>query len=161
MSPQARRGRRIYLVLGAILVGLQLSGVLSALIGSDQVQWWKSVIRPLILAGVLVWLWWGDQVLRWMAAGTCFLQGALPLYGSAHLAYRLAEVTPPGQADFLTKVLGPALTLLAAYGLFYLITGAVILFSPSLTAFFKHQRSIASGDALEFVYSDDRPEPQT
>jgi hypothetical protein len=126
-------------------VGLVLSH------GLAEVQWWKSVARPLLFAWAVAYLWRGDNWLRWLVGVACTLVGGLELFASGYLLIRLAGVTPPEATGFFMQAAGYPLGAVALIGLWELLAGLAFLALPSVRAFFRYQREQRSKVYVESV----------
>jgi hypothetical protein len=141
MMPQERRGKRLFLVLASLIILEKLIGTGLVLSGNwAEIKWWPSVGRPLVLVFMVLILWQGDTFYRWLVGLTCILSG-LPLAVIAgRVIVATAEVTPPEATGFFMQIVGYPMGFLGLIGLCYMIVGLLFLVSPSLRAFFRHQR---------------------
>lgn len=141
MTPQAQRGRRLFLCLATVIVlhksvaiGLALSH------GFANVDWFQKVLLPASLAMCVVFMWDGENWLRWPAALTCLLGGGFQFFICAHGLITLALITPFKAAWLYFQFAVPLVLLFGITGTFYLAAGFLFLLSPSLQAFFRFQR---------------------
>ncbi len=150
MSPSVGRGRRIYLAFAVLLIAEELITVGFALShGLAEVKWWQSVARPLLFSLGVFFLWEGDDWLRWLVSVACLVTGGVAVVVAARVLFKLAEVTPPGEAGFLFRFAGVPIGIVAVVGLSRLLAGLAFLLSPSVRAFFRHQRVRRSGGITE------------
>ena len=145
MSPPARRGRLVYLVLAAVLIVLELLNVClhfyNAWSGGAEIAWWKSVALPLTFVGMVVAMGTGDRFSRWSVAVWLWLAGMAPLVASGLMTVRLLEVTPPDGLGFFVQILGLPLGILAAIGLAKIAAGCAVVWLPSLRAYLDSRRA--------------------
>jgi hypothetical protein len=141
MTPQERRGKRLFLVLATLIVLEKLAGVGLTLSGGlAEVRWLKSVAQPLGFAIAVAFLWQGDVWLRWLVGVACVLSGGLLAFVSGRVLVKLAGVTPPEATGYFMQVAGYPIGLVGAFGLLYVLAGLLFLFSPGMRAFFRYQR---------------------
>jgi hypothetical protein len=146
MTPEERRGRRLFLLLAGFIVLEKLTGVALALSGGlAEVNWIRSVAQPLALALAVVFLWNGDEWLRRLVGVACVLTGGMSAYVSVRVLIKLARVTPPKATAFLMDLAGYPLGMMALFGVLYLTAGLLFLFSPSMGAFFRYRRERGRG----------------
>jgi hypothetical protein len=144
MTPLVRRGKWIYVILATVIVLDQLGSIVAAMVGDRTAFGWvRSVIQPLIFAIPVAVLWFGDAWLRWIVSASCFLTGVLFLFVSIRLLITFGEPPPQSLGIFIQRGSYP-LGLIVAFGVFYLAAGMLFVFSPSVRAFFEHQRNQAS-----------------
>lgn len=141
MTPRERRGKRLFLILATLLileklyvVGLMLSG------GLADVQWFRSVAQRVGFAAAIAFLWTGDVWLRWLVGVGCVLIGGLLAFVSGRILFQLAGETPPEATRVFMLVAGYPVGLVGLLGLLHVLAGLLFLFSPSMRAFFRHQR---------------------
>lgn len=141
MTPQERRGRRLFLILASLIILEKLAGVGLALSGGlAEVKWYKSVAQPVGLAVAVAGLWLGDVWLRWLVGVACIVTGGYSALVSGWLLVKLADGIPPEAARFFIWAAGLPIGLIGLVGLLYVLAGLLFLFSPSLRAFFRYQR---------------------
>ena len=85
-------------------------------------------------------LWTGDEWLRRLVGAAFVFLGAANFYLSGRIYNAVAQTMPPEGDDVFTRIVGYSMGVVAAFGLFYLSVGLLILLSPSLRAFFRYQR---------------------
>jgi hypothetical protein len=157
MTPQERRGKRLFVVLATLITLEKLASIGLALSnGFGEVTWWKSVGQPAGFALAVGLLWYGDVWLRWLVGFGCLLTGGLPLFVTGRLLFRLAEVTPPDATEFFMQVVLYPVALAMSVSLFYVLAGLLFLFSTSMRAFFAYQCSRAQGrsEALDVRFAE-------
>ena len=141
MTPQERRGKRLFLILATLIILEKLAGVGLALSGGlTEVKWFKSVVQPIGFALAVAFLWQGDVWLRWLVGAACVFSGGLLAFVSGRVLVKLAGVTPPEATGFFLQVAGYPIGLVGIFGLLYVVAGLLFLFSPSMRAFFRYQR---------------------
>lgn len=141
MTPQERRGKWLFLALATLIVLEKLVGVGLTLFGGlAEVRWLKSVAQPVAFAFAVAYLWQGDVWLRWLVGVACVFSGGLLAFVSGRVLVKLAGVTPPEATGFFMQAAGYPIGLIGVVGLLYVAAGLLFLFSPSLRAFFRHQR---------------------
>lgn len=141
MTPQERRGRRLFLILATLIILEKLASVGFAFAGGwAEVRWLKSVVQPIGFAVAVAFLWQGDVWLRWLVGVACVLSGGLLAFVSGRVLVKLSEATPPETTGFFMQVAGYPIGVIAGVGLLYVLAGLLFLFAPSLRAFFRYQR---------------------
>ena len=141
MTPQERRGKRLFLVLATLLVLEKVAGITLALSGGlAEVRWVESVVQPVGFALAVAFLWQGDVWLRWLVGLMCIFSGGLLAFVCGQLLVKLAGVTPPEGAGFFMQIAGFPVGLVGVFGLLHVVAGLLFLASPSIRAFFRYQR---------------------
>lgn len=137
MAYSARRGGAIFCFLAAVVIIDQgLSVVLPWISDALQFSLLNSIIIPaLVIGGLLLLLWRGNDWLRWLLGIWFIYRGASALFLVSMVTYQLAKVTPAGQIDFLFEIVGSTFWLHGLSGCFYLWAGIMLHFSPSLGMF--------------------------
>jgi hypothetical protein len=141
ITPQVRRGKRLFLILAGFIILDKLAGVGLVLAGGlPDVKWLRSAALPVGFALAVACLWQGDIWLRWLVGVACIVSGGFLAFISGQVLLRLAAVTAPEAAGFFMRVAGYPIGLVGLFGLIYVLVGLLFLFSPSMRAFFKYQR---------------------
>ena len=141
MTPKQVRGKWLFLVLASLLILEKLVGVGFTLTGDlANVKWFKSVAQPIFISIGLAYLWYGDIWVRWLIGAAVALSGGLVVFVCARVLIKLANVTPPRLTDFFIQTVGYPVGIVATIGALHLIAGLLLLFSPSIRAFFRYQR---------------------
>ena len=143
MTPQERRGKRLFLVLATLIILEKLAGLAITLTaGLAEINWLRSVLQPVAFALAVAFLWQGDTWLRWLVGAACLLSGGLLAFICGRVLLKLAGETPPAATEVFMQVVGYPIGLVGVYGLLYVLAGLLFLFSPSLRAFFRYQREV-------------------
>lgn len=140
MSPLALRGSYIYLALATLIVGANVITVLAELLGMWGPARWPRVAFAVAMIAGMVYLWWGQQVVRGTMAGLCVVGGISHLVIGGRLMLALWEKLAPNQWSILIELIGPMLPLIGLWSLFNIAAGLIIYYLPSVQAFFAHQR---------------------
>lgn len=141
MTPQAQRGRRLFLILASLIVLLKSIAIMMALShGLENLNWRDKILTPAGFAMCVMFMWGGENWMRWTMALVCIYLGCFGVYlcirGPITLDLSTSQATEWRYFQF-------AWPYYLRYGLvaaFYLTVGLLFSFSPSLNAFFKYQR---------------------
>jgi hypothetical protein len=149
MTPQERRGKRLFLILATLTILDKLAGVGVAFIPFlAEGKWSRSDAQAAgfalaFAAGfalAVVYLWQGHIWLRWLVGGACLLAGGLATFVSGLVLMSFAGRTPPDATGLLIQVARNLAGILGLFGLLYVVAGLLFLFSPSMRAFYRYQR---------------------
>jgi len=141
MTPIERRGKWLLIVVGSLLILEKLVGVGLALSGGfANVNWLKSVIQPIGFSFAIAFLWHGDVWGRWLVGLACVIVGGTQAYSVGRVIVALKEIAPPDANDSPLRPLASVLGLAAAIALLHIVAGLIILISPSIRAFLRHQK---------------------
>jgi hypothetical protein len=152
MTPQERRGKRLFLVLAAVIVLDEVAGAgLTVSGGVAELNWFRSVAQPLGFAIAVACLWYGDNWLRWLVGAACVLSGASLIFLCTWMLIQFAGVTPPKATGLLMQLAGYPPAIVGLIGLFYLAAGLLFLFSPAMRAFFRYQREGGRESGFELL----------
>lgn len=144
MTRQAQRGRWMFLALAGVLILQELANVGLGLLGEPgEISWLKSVVQPLALSATVAWLWSGHTWLKWIVGLGYVLSGGRVVIGCGKAIVLLAWMTPPDDPHLFWVIALP-LALVGGVGVLNLTAGLLLLCSPALNAFFKHQREGSS-----------------
>jgi hypothetical protein len=138
----------MFLALAGLLIFQELVKVRLTLFGPGEVRWVRSVVLPLALCAAVAWLWSGNTWLKWLVGLGCAVSGGLVAFSCGTAIVLLARMTPPDDPG-LFRVIALPLAIVGGVGALNLAAGLLMLYSPALNAFFKHQRE--GPDLLETV----------
>ncbi|HVC94463.1 MAG TPA: hypothetical protein VND64_12270 [Pirellulales bacterium] len=141
MNSQERRGKWIFLTLAAYLAlerivetGLSLSHGLAI---APAIQ---SVALAFLLIVVLLFLWRGENTLRWLVGVWCLLSGGMSLVICIRPLIGMAAITPAESIGTFFQVTGIPFAVAIVKGLLKASVGLAILLLPGVQAFFRYQR---------------------
>ncbi len=140
ISPLALRGSYIYLALATLIVGANIITVLVELLGMYGETRWPRVAFAVAMIAGMVYLWWGQQVVRGTMAGLCIVGGIVSLVSGSRLMLALWQTLTPNQWNTLIELVGPTIPVVCLWSLFNIAAGLIIYRLPSVQAFFAHQR---------------------
>jgi len=155
MSDPERRGRRLFFAIAALLILDTLVPAVTVLWQNfPNVVWFSGVIRPLIYTALICSLWKGEPILvkavGWLSV-ISGLQTALPGF---LLLLPLVLVWRP-EAGRLNLWLALPGLLMLSFGILRVVSGFLLLFSPSLKAFFNaRQFSLLMAEAVRRLESE-------
>lgn len=155
MSDPERRGRRLFFAIAALLILDTLVPAVTVLWQNfPNVVWFSGVIRPLIYTALICSLWKGEPILvkavGWLSV-ISGLQTALPGF---RLLFPLVLVWRP-EAGRLNLWLALPGLLMLSFGILRVVSGFLLLFSPSLKAFFNaRQFSLFMAEAVRRLESE-------
>jgi hypothetical protein len=142
MNRQQIRGKWIFLFLATLLILEKLAGVGFVFSGDwGQIKWFGSVVKPLLIAAGIAFLWTGENWSRWLLSTAYILSGGFGLYLTGRIWFALSDRTPPDDRAFLIDIFGLPMGIVAAFATFHLVAGLAFLTLPSLRAFFRYQRT--------------------
>ncbi|MBC7819974.1 MAG: DUF4375 domain-containing protein [Planctomycetaceae bacterium] len=169
MSPLARRGRMILLILVTIIVTERLiqHGIALHVLGWEGVGWRKTlrVCGELLLAG---YVWWcGDRIWKWLFCIQSLVNGAVRLYliakmiQMAWLIGKLAKMPATVNLMALASAFGPEILLASMH----VVAAVAVVCLPSVRAFLAYQQREAhwkkeSIDNVEKWLASVRARPQ-
>lgn len=140
MTALARRGRTIFLVFATIVCFVESSSIIWTLSTNDwSYQILKSTAGSACMVLGIIWLWQGDQTIKWCAAIWLALTSLPWLLISVTAGGALLARTPLSQAGFWFRTVGITLAPFFIWGSICLTFSAMLLLSPSIKAFFAHQ----------------------
>lgn len=152
MSLSVRRGRLIYFAFATFVIGdLVASAGLSLMLKSGNFDLLRSVLIPLGVTYLILDLWQGDRLSRWLVALWAMIRGGGMLLSFAFVLYRLGSVTLPEQTDFFVDIIVKPFLIPIFYGGTYFVAGLTLLLSPSLKMFCKYQSKSGEG-VFEMLY---------
>ena len=155
MTPKERRGKWLFLILASLIVIEKLFGVGLTLAGDwDKIKWLRSVVGPICFCVGLTALWDGEYRFRWFMGGSIALIGSLQIFVIARILLKLSDLVTQDTLDLFMRVAGYPLGLVMAVGLFYLVAGLLLLFSPSIRAFFRYQREGDISSVEPYIIND-------
>lgn len=169
MSPLARRGRMILLILMTMIVTERLiqHGIALHVSGWEGVGWRKTlrVVGELVLAG---YVWWcGDRFWRWLFCFLSLVNGAVRLYVIARMVQmawligKLAKIPAAENLMLLASSFGSEIFLAAMH----IVAALAVACLPSVRAFLAFQQREAhwkkeSIDNVEKWLASVRARPQ-
>lgn len=141
MNAKERAGRRLYFLLATLFILEKLASVAIMLTWTPlgEVNWLKSVIQPLALAVGIALLYHGDNTLRWLAGGGSIFEGGITAWLMGFLLWALYVRTPPDKMEVF-QMLAVPFGFVLVLGVLHIVMGLMILWWPSLQAFFRYQR---------------------
>ncbi|QDS94237.1 hypothetical protein FF011L_30160 [Roseimaritima multifibrata] len=131
------RGRVLFVIFALLIVLNEAANILFAFSGmSANFQWFKSVILPVLLIGA-VWSLWetGEKWTRWGLATWALLKGITSLWVLGYVMYRMAEITPPENADSFFRISDMLFTMPVIHASIFVVIGLAFFFSPSIRLF--------------------------
>lgn len=142
MTPQAYRGRWIFLVVAALAVTERLCVLVILLEGKMQSMRWGVPYLLLLLFTpvVLALLWQGEKWIRWCVSLAFIIHGAIRAVSVVLLSIGVYRLPP----EFFVRFKWFSLPVEAMVGVFYFGAGLAFMLLPSLVAFFSHQRARTS-----------------
>jgi hypothetical protein len=136
MSDPERRGRTLFFVVVTLLI---LDTLWPPLVGLWQnfpnVAWFSGVIRPLIYTALICSLWKGEPILVQLVGWLSVISGLQRASAGLLGLFPLVLVWRP-EAGRLNLWLALPGLLMLSFGILRVISGFLLLFSPSLKAFF-------------------------
>lgn len=136
MLEPERRGRRLFFLIATLLILDTLGPPLVGLWRNfPNVAWLSGVIRPLIFTALIVSLWKGERFLVQVVGWCSVISGLVSVSAGLMFLSPFVQVMRP-EAGRLNLVLAiPGLWMLSV-GILRVLLGLLLLFSPSLKAFF-------------------------
>jgi lysylphosphatidylglycerol synthetase-like protein (DUF2156 family) len=141
MTKIERRGKWLFLLIATLVVVDKLAGIGLALShGLNDVRWLRSVLFPLCFVLGFIPLYAGDEFLRKFMGWAFLANGAFVVVTAVRVYLEASERLQGSDMEALLEVFGSIAAISLLWALLYLITGAALLWLPSIRAYLAYQR---------------------